>query len=117
MADSGIYIAWGRTAPGKDPQAMELYQRLSAYMRTLHAEGRIDSFDPVMLGAHGSDISGFVLIRGERDKLDEIRNSPQFREFVVRGNIALTGFRVVRAHFGREVEQLLATYQRIALER
>lgn len=116
MADSGIFMGWNRPATGQDRNAFALNERLTTYMRTLHAEGRIDSFETVMLGAHGGDLGGFVLIRGEREKLDRIRSSREFRELTVRGSAALLGFRVVRAHFGAEVGEILKLYAQIASE-
>lgn len=116
MSDSGIFMGWSRPAIGQEAKAMGLYKRLTLYMRKLHAEGQIASFEPVMLGAHGGDLGGFVLIRGDRAKLDTVRSSPEFRELTVRASVSLQGFRVVRAHFGNGVEQILLAYQRIASE-
>ena len=114
MADSGIFMAWDRPAIGEGAKALELYKQMSAYFTRLHAEGRIDSYEPVVLGAHGSDLNGFVLVRGDRAKLDIIRSSPEFRELTVQGQVALLGFRVVRAHMGHEVAQILHAYARVA---
>lgn len=116
MANSAIFMGWTRPASGQGAKAMALYLAMMNYLRTLHAEGRIDSFEPVLLGSNGTDLSGFVMVRGERTKLDEVRNSPKFRELTVRGSVALVGFRVIRAHMGRELEQLLASYQRVMME-
>ncbi|MCB9761280.1 MAG: hypothetical protein H6739_15670 [Alphaproteobacteria bacterium] len=116
MNDSGIFMGWTRTAPGEGAKAMQLYKHLDTYLRTLHAEGRIDRYDMVILGPNGGGVGGFVLIKGNREKLDTLRSSPEFREITVRGNTSLLGFSVVRAHFGDEVRQILGAYQRIAAE-
>ncbi|MCB9742453.1 MAG: hypothetical protein H6740_07635 [Alphaproteobacteria bacterium] len=116
MNDSGIFMGWERPAPGEGAKAMELYKRMDGYLRTLHAEGRIDWFEFVILGPNGTDLGGFVLIRGAREKLDVLRSAPEFREITVRGNVSLLGFRVVRAHMGGEVRQILGAYQRVAAE-
>lgn len=116
MADSGIFMGWTRPATGASHKAMELYKHIDGYFNLLHAEGRIASFDTVLLGANGGDLGGFVLIRGDRDKLDALRSSPQFRDVTVRGSMFLVGFRVLRAHMGSEVTGLLQAYQRVARE-
>ena len=116
MANSGIFMGWTRPITGASTKAMDLYKHMDGYLTRLHAEGRITTFDTVLLGAHGGDLGGFVLVRGDREKLDVIRSSPEFRELTVRGTMFLVGFRVLRAHMGSEVSELLTAYQRIARE-
>ena len=110
MADSGILVGWDRVAPGEDVAAVELWAEMSVYLTQLHAEGVIDQFEPVLLGAHGGDLNGFILIRGEPEKLSRLRNSDAFQRLVVRANKRLLGFRVLRAHFGAEVQKLMRIY-------
>ena len=114
MADSGMLIGWDRSVPGRESIALELFEGMVHYLRKLHVQGDIDSFEPVMLGAHGGTLNGFVLIRGEQDRLDALRNSDEFRAMVVKANMALQGFTVLRAHFGNEVAQLMGVYGSLA---
>lgn len=39
-------------------------------------KGEIDGFDPVLLDAHGEDLNGFFLIKGDRRKLDALVARP-----------------------------------------
>ncbi|MBX2801497.1 MAG: hypothetical protein KTR31_27720 [Myxococcales bacterium] len=110
MADSGLLIGWNKVVAGRDEKAVELWSEMLAYLRRLHAEGLVTSFDPVMLGAHGGSLNGFVLVRGEQTGLDKIRNSEEFLLFNVRAQKTLDGFTVVRAHFGDEVARILRLY-------
>jgi len=116
VADSGIFMGWTRPVSGASGKAMDLHKRMDSYLRRLHAEGRVASFNTVLLGANGGDLGGFVLIQGDRNKLDVIRSSPEFRELTIRGSMFLVGFRVVRAHMGAEAAELLGAYQRVARE-
>lgn len=110
MADSGLLIGWKNVVPGREVQAVELWSTMLVYLRTLHAEGHVERFEPVMLGAHGGNLNGFVLVRGEQSHLDRVRNSDEFLELVVTANKTLDGFTVVRAHFGDEVAKLMRLY-------
>ena len=114
MADSGILIGWNRSVPGRESVAVTLFEGMISYLRRLHVEGQIASFEPVMLGAHGGILNGFVLIRGNQSKLDVVRNSDEFREMVVQANMALLDVTVLRAHFGEEVTQLMGVYGSLA---
>ncbi len=110
MADSGILVGWDRVAPGEDVAAVELWGEITVYLTQLHAEGVIEHFEPVLLGAHGGHLNGFILIRGSQDALTRLRNSEAFLQLVVKANKRLLGFRVLRAHFGAEVQKLMRIY-------
>ncbi len=109
-ADAGLLLGWNRVVPGNDQLAVELWQEMLGYLRRLHAEGQVEKFEIVLLGAHGGPLNGFVLIRADQTHLDRIRNSQEFLVFNVRANKVLEGFLVVRAHFGDEVAQIMRLY-------
>ena len=110
MADAGLLIGWNRVVPGKDELAVELWAEMLTYLRRLHAEGLVTHFEPVLLGAYGGSLNGFVLLRGSQEHLDRIRNSDEFLLFNVRANKVLDGFLVVRAHFAEEAAKILRLY-------
>ena len=110
MADAGLLIGWKRVVPGRDEKAVELWAEMLVYLRRLHAEGAINRFEPVLLGAHGGSLNGFVLVQGSQQNLDRIRNSEEFLLFNVRAQKTLEGFAVVRAHFGEEAARILRLY-------
>lgn len=110
MADAGLLIGWNRVIPGRDDNAVELWSEMLVFFRRLHAEGQIERFEPVLLGAHGGSLNGFVLIRGDQAHLDRLRNSEEFLLLNVRANKSLEGFMVVRAHHGDEAAKILRLY-------
>ncbi len=110
MGDAGMLIGWNRVAAGQDRAAVELWTELIGWLRALHASGQIDSFEPVLLGAHGGSLNGFALVRGSQEKIDRLRNSAEFLRLNVNANRSLEGFTVLRAHFGDEVGHILRMY-------
>ncbi len=78
MADNVLFIGWNRSVKGREQQAMQLFQKVIEYYGGLKADGRIESFEPVMLAAHGGDLNGFFLLKGEVEKLDEVRRDDTF---------------------------------------
>ena len=109
-SDSGLLIGWDRVSTGYEKEAHELWATMLIYLRSLHATGQIDKFEPVILGAHGGHLNGLVLIRGTQENLDRIRNSEEFLELNSRATKRLDGFRVVRAHFGEDAARILMRY-------
>jgi len=62
MANQALFLGWNRPARGREEQAMKLWGKTMEYYGKLQAEGRIESFEPVLLTAHGGDLNGFFLI-------------------------------------------------------
>ncbi|HHO53782.1 MAG TPA: hypothetical protein ENK18_23645 [Deltaproteobacteria bacterium] len=110
MADSGLLIGWDKVAAGRESHAVELWGEMLVYLRRLHAEGILDRFEPVLLGAHGGHLNGFVLVWGSLEHLEQLRNSEEFLLFNVRAQKTLDGFAVIRAHFGDEAAKILRLY-------
>jgi hypothetical protein len=84
MAGEALFLGWGPVVRGREQKAVQVFQETIEYYGRLQQEGKIDSFEPVLIAPHGGDLGGFVLLRGERAKLDEIRTSDEFERAVVR---------------------------------
>lgn len=111
MADAGLLMGWNRVIPGRERAAVEMWQEMMSYFKRLHAEGQITSFEPVLLGAYGGSLNGFVVVRGSQEKLERFRNSDEFLKLNIRANKTLEGFLVARAHFGDEAARILRLYE------
>ncbi|MBA2882477.1 hypothetical protein HNR65_002829 [Desulfosalsimonas propionicica] len=99
-ANGAIFIGWNRPVPGKEQQAMKLWQDSMEYFEKLRTEGRIESFDPVLLTAHGGNLNGFVFIKGDQQELDKVRREDSFVENVIKGGIYLQDYGVVQGFVG-----------------
>ncbi len=78
MADFGIFIGFGHPHTGREAAAGKVFEEAFAYWTGLQAAGEIESFETVMLEAHGGDLNGFFLLRGEPERLARVRMSPEF---------------------------------------
>jgi hypothetical protein len=47
-------------------------------------EGWFEQYETIGLTPHGGDLNGFVLMKGERAKLDELRRTDAFERFSMR---------------------------------
>jgi hypothetical protein len=110
MADGGIFIGWGAVARGREKEAVDLFNEILGYYGRLQEDGEIDSFEPVFLEPHGGDLSGFVLIRGEPEKLAAIRVSDEFTQYSIRAGLAVDSFGVVGADLEGRLQQQMAFY-------
>ena len=66
--------------------------------------------EPILLGAHGGDLNGFILIKADEAKLDTVQHSEKFLELITKVGAQLClylksrrandaqGLRIVAAH-------------------
>jgi hypothetical protein len=97
MADHGLFLGFGRPARGREVQAAKVFGETLAYYGELQKKGEIESFQVAILEAHGGDLGGFILLRGERDRLAKIRASAEFERLLLRGGFIVENIGVVTA--------------------
>jgi hypothetical protein len=110
MADAGLFIGWGEVVRGRESEAVELFNETLGYYARLEEEGTIDSFEPVFLEPHGGDLNGFILIRGEAEKLAALRVSDEFTQFSLRATLVVNGFGVVGADMAERLQRQMEFY-------
>jgi hypothetical protein len=111
MAEFGLFVGWGPTRAGREAATGKVFGEALAYWNGLKAAGEIESFEVVLLGAHGGDLSGFVLMRGDRDKLGRVHATPEFARFTMRAEACLESVGVVHAYVDDGVTQLMGAWQ------
>ena len=110
MADAAIFVGWGPVVRGREMKALGVFNEALGYYGRLQQEGTIESFEPVLLSAHGGDLAGFVLIRGDRAKLDALKTTDEFARTTLRANLIVENLGVVDAAIGANLATGLATY-------
>jgi hypothetical protein len=63
-----------------------------------------------MLGAHGGELNGFFIIRGDSDELDQLRRSDEFMKLVLQAGSCLNGFGVMAACQGDALTDLVGKW-------
>ncbi|MDP8960411.1 MAG: hypothetical protein M3N32_02145 [Actinomycetota bacterium] len=111
MAEAAIFVGFGQAARAREPQALELLDQGLRYFAGLQERGEIESFEPVVLAPHGGDLRGFVLVRGEREALNNLRRDAEFRRLTARASLVVDDFGVVTAYLGEGLQSQLAVFQ------
>jgi hypothetical protein len=110
MADAGLFIGWGEVVRGRETEALEVFNETLAYYGRLQEEGTIENFEPVFLEPHGGDLSGFILIRGDAEKLAPLRVSEEFNQFTTRATLVVEGFGIVGADLAERLQRQMQFY-------
>lgn len=83
MADRILFIGWGATVRGREERALEVFDAAVGFYGRCQQEGRIESFDVILLGPHGGGLAGYMELHGSADQLDALRQDEQFRRLMV----------------------------------
>ena len=116
MADRILFIGWNRVVAGREQQALQLWQKAMEFYGGLQSNGRIDSFEPVILSAHGGDLNGYILLRGEADKLAGVQNDNTFIDLLIESGHCLDGFGVVPGYIGEGITDVLTRWSKLFSE-
>jgi hypothetical protein len=116
MAKGALFIRWGFPTPALAGRANKIFGDAMEYWKDKQKQGMIDSFEPVFLDYYGGDLSGFVLIRGDREKLNKIRMDPEFESRNQRVAMVVPNFGIIDAFIGDELQRRMADYQKQLLE-
>jgi hypothetical protein len=112
MGSNVVFFAWNRPVPGRERLSAEHFEEFVQYLGGLQQKGTIESFEPVLLNAHGGDLNGFFLIRGETGKLDALLSSAQWVTHMTRAMIHLEGSGTVRGVAGEPLKELMALWRK-----
>ena len=110
MADFGLFVGFSFPARGREDGATKVFGEFVQFFTTQMQQGNIESFEPVFLQAHGGDLGGFFLVRGERPRLDQMVASDEFGRLAVRAQTTVEGFGVVNCTMGQELQRQIAIF-------
>ena len=113
MANAVIFLGWNRPTVGREQQAMQVFQKSLEFYTKLQTEGRIESFEPVILSAHGGDLNGFFLLRGDAEKLSEIRRDETFVDIVIEAEYCVDGFGHVDGYIGEGLDDVITRWAKL----
>jgi hypothetical protein len=110
MAMGALFVGWGSAVRGREQKALEVFQEALQYYGRLQQQGDIQSFEPVALEPHGGDLDGFLLIKGDPEKLARLRASDEFIAINTRAGMVVENFGVAGAFVGDGLQALFADF-------
>ena len=111
MADYGLFIGWGSIVRGRELKGLEVFNEAIQFWAGHLKNGTIESFEPVLLTAHGGDLAGFLLIKGDAAKLDQIKRSDEYQVINTRALQVVENLGFVDCLLGAELQRQLAEFQ------
>ena len=116
MADEALFIGWGEVVRGREQKAVEVFNESIQYYGQLQESGKIEGFEAFFLASHGGDLGGFILLRGERERLDEVQRSPEFERLQTRVAMIVDRSGTVNAYTGEALGRLMGQFEKAAAD-
>jgi hypothetical protein len=115
--DAALMFSWGAVYPGREALAVELFTEISRYLGRLLADEVITTFEPFFFAdGLNADVSGFFLMQGRRERLDELRRDEAFTHLVLRVGAGAQNVRVHTLVAGSEAGRLVNLYREVRTE-
>jgi hypothetical protein len=111
VADAGIFIGWGQVVRGREKRALQVFNESVEYWGGLQGDGKIESFEIVLLTPHGGDLAGFALVRGSAEQMDALRRDKEFERRITRADQIVESQGVVDASIGEGLANSMGIYQ------
>jgi hypothetical protein len=110
MSMTALFVGWGNPVRGRELKALQLFDEAMKYYSGLKQQGEIESFEAVVLEPHGGDLSGFLLVKGDAEKLMRLRTSDEFITLTARSQLLLENVGVTGAFIGEGLQALMGQY-------
>jgi hypothetical protein len=112
MGPNVVFFGWNRSIPGRERLSSGHFEEFLGYLGALKQKGTIESFEPVLLAAHGGDMNGFFLIRGDASKLDALMSTTEWVTHMTRADLHLQGSGAVRGFAGNMIGEMMGIWQK-----
>lgn len=110
MADRMLFIGWGQPVRGREERALESFDGAVGFYGRLQQEGRIESFDVVLLGPHGG-LSGYMELHGSAQQLADVREDREFELIMVGAELIVDGLTVVEGFANEAIAGQMELYR------
>jgi hypothetical protein len=110
MADRVLFISWGTPVRGREERALEVFNEAMGLMGRMQQDGRIESFDVVLLAPNG-ELNGYIELHGSAEQLAAVRNDEEFMRNTADASLVVDRLRHLDAFTGEGVARQVALYQ------
>jgi hypothetical protein len=111
MADRILFIGWGATVRGREQRGLDVFDQAVSFYGRCQQEGRIESFDVILLDPHGGGLAGYMELHGSMEQLDALRADREFRRILVDASLIVDELGIVGGFANSGVVEELALYR------
>jgi hypothetical protein len=113
MAEAALCTVWGSPIPGREKQALNVYNETMQYWAALQHEGKIERFDVTVLAPSGGEVAGFLVARGTAEQMDSLRRSKEYQQRTARVQLVASHLCIADAYVDEGLDQIMGQYQEV----
>jgi hypothetical protein len=110
MADQVLFIGWGTPARGREERGLEVFNEAMGFYGRMQQEGRIESFDVVLLTPNAR-LDGYIQLHGSAEQLAGARADAEFQRILTDANLTVDDLFLVDGYANEGVARQMAIYQ------
>lgn len=110
MADRVLFISWGTPVRGREERGVEVFNEALGICGRMQQEGRIESFDVVLLEPNG-DMNGYMEIHGSADQIAAFQEDEEFQRNTIDASLIVDDLRHVVGSTNEEIARQMSMYQ------
>jgi hypothetical protein len=111
MADRILFIGWGATVTGREERALEVFNESVGFYGRCQQEGRIESFDVILLEPHGGGLAGYMELHGSADQLSGMREDEEFQRLLLDASLIVEELGLVGGFANEGVARQVTMFQ------
>ena len=113
MAEAALCTVCGDSIPGREKQALNVYNEAMQYWAGLQQEEKIERFDVTVLAPSGGEVAGFLVARGTAEQIDSLRRSKEYQQQLARAQLIASHLSVSDAYVDEGLAQIMGQYQEV----
>jgi hypothetical protein len=110
MADRVLMISWGEPVRGREERALEVFNESVGLFGRMQQDGRIESFDIVLLNPNG-EMAGYMLLHGSAEQIAALDQDEEFMRSTVDASLIVENFRHAVGYTNEGVARQMAMFQ------
>jgi hypothetical protein len=110
MADRVLFIGWSTPVRGREERGLEVFNESIGLYGRMQQEGRIETFDVVLLEPAG-DLNGYIELHGSAAQLAALREDEEFQRNTIDASLIVDGLRQIEGSTNDEIARQMALYR------
>ena len=110
MADRLLFLSWDTPVRGLEERGLEVFNEALGLYGRMQQDGRIESFDVVLLAPSGG-LNGYMELRGSAAQMAAVREDADFRRVLVDASMVVDNLRLVDGYCNDGIAREMALYQ------
>jgi hypothetical protein len=116
MAEAGLFVGWGQIVRGRETKGLGVFGDAVGFWTAQQESGAIEGFETVLLGPHGGDLAGFILVRGSSEQIAAVRANEDFQRINARAAAVVDGLGIIDAVLGDGIGAAMTMFQDVIAE-